>query len=258
MTRFFISNEADVRRHVQSLERQAKFAGVVALNQTMFQVRQGVQDEMNKVFDNPTRYVVNSVSVRKASKDEPKAEVYLRYPGGKGVDPESVLQAQVFGGTRRAKRAERAFQRAGYLPSGMGMVPTSAVPRDGYGNVPGSFIVRIISYFKAFGEQGYKANMTDKRRNSLAKFGRSERGFKTINGAAYFVSYERDRTMHLRRGIYMRRGIHGSQVTPLFIFVPMPAYQPRLKFFDVARDRAAREFGPRFQAEFAKAMANAR
>lgn len=257
MTRFSISNEADVRRHIQSLERQARFAGVVALNQTMFEVRRGVQDEMQKVFENPTRYVVNSVSVRKASKDEPRAEVYLRYPGGKGVDPESVLQAQVFGGRRRAKRAEVAFQRAGYLGKGEGMVPTSATPKDGYGNVPGSFIVQILSYFKAFGEQGYKANMTDKRRNSLAKFGKSERGFKTIKGAAYFISAGRDKTGHLRRGVYMKKGIHGSQIVPVFIFIPLPMYAPRLKFFDVARERAEREFGPRFQAQFAKAM-NAR
>ena len=34
------------------------------------------------------------------------------------------------------------------------------------GSALGAFLVQLISYFQAFGEQGYRANMTGKRRAS--------------------------------------------------------------------------------------------
>ena len=43
----------------------------------------------------------------------------------------------------------------------MGIVPGDAATLDQNGNMSAGQIVQIMSWFKAFGEQGYQANMRD-------------------------------------------------------------------------------------------------
>lgn len=256
--RFDIQNKVGLFENMKKIEKQSRFAAMQVLNETAFEMRKALQNNMRSVFDNPTPYITNSVFVNRASKGNLNASVYLRYPGGKGIDPEKVLNAEVFGGQRRAKRAEVAFQRVGLLPTGWGMVPAQKAPRDAYGNVPGSFIVQLISYFQAFGEQGYRANMTQKRKDKLANVGRTEKGYKRINGIEYFVSRGFGRSANLAPGIWARTGIHGANIWPVFLFVRMPRYNVRFKFFDIAGAVAAEQFAPRFERRFAEAMASAK
>lgn len=255
---------------VRSLPRQVRFAAAGAINDVLFEARLAEQRAIRDVFDRPTPYVVNSVLVRPASADKLAGEVYIDFWGrGKGVPPEKVLAAQVFGGRRRAKRAEVALQRAGLLPQGFGMVPGAAAPLDAYGNVRGPFIVQLLAYFRAFGEQGYRANMTDKRRRQLARRGTTDRGFATVQGVEYFVSRGRGETrgrgawkngqmQHLPRGIWARSGLHGSTVKPVFLFVPLPTYWRRLDFERTAADVVNPGFAPRFHARLQRALATAR
>ena len=147
--------------------KQARTAYAAALNDAGFQVRRVMRNEIRSVFDRPTPYVANSVYVRKATAERMSVAIEPTYYGGKGIDPQQILQAQEFGGTRRDKRSEVALRRAGILPSGF----QTAIPRipypgsdDGRGNLRGSFIVQLLSYFQTFGEQGYRANMTARRR----------------------------------------------------------------------------------------------
>ena len=255
---------------VRDLPRQLRFAAAGAINDVMFQARQAEQRAIREEFDRPTPYIVNSVAVRSARADKLAGEVYIDFWGrGKGVAPEKVLLAQVFGGRRRAKRAESALQRIGVLPRGWGMVPAAAAPRDAYGNVPGGFIVRLLSYLQAFGEQGYRANMTDKRRKALANRGRTDRGFATTKGVEYFVSrgkgettgrgsWRRGQMQRLPRGIWQRSGIHGSDVKPVFLFVPLPTYWRRLDFHAIAGQAVTTGFVPALQQRLARALSTAR
>lgn len=253
------SNIDAVLAFTEKAMKQHRFAVSSALNETAFEVREALQKEMDGVFEpGPTPFVRNSVFVKKSTKDTLEAEVFIRYPGGKGVDPNSVLMAEVEGGRRRAKRAEVAFQRVGILPRGFGMVPADGAPLDAFGNVPGSFVVQLISYFQAFGEQGYRANMSEKRRLKLANFGRSQRGYKRIGGVAYFVARGFEETAHLKPGIYLKRGIHGADVKPVFLFVRMPSYRKRFDFAGVARQTAARVFPVAMRRAWERAMATAR
>ena len=223
---------------------KARGAYAKALNDAGFHVRKTMQDEMRSKFDRVTPYMERSPFVRRATADKLEVSIEPTYMGGKGVDPQKILQAQSFGGRRRDKRSEAALRRVGILPNGY----QTAIPRDPYpgsddgrGNLKGSFLVQIISYFQAFGEQGYRANMTDKRKRNLRKqqgigYIANKKVYKTTLGVRYFVSYGRMRdtgTRHLPAGIWAASGVHDVTLKPVLMFVRSGSYQPRLSMDDV-------------------------
>jgi hypothetical protein len=232
------------------------------MNSTMQVVQRDLVAELPRVFDRPTPYITRSIKITTwAKRDALRAVIEPAYMGGKGVDPQNVLRAEVFGGPRKLKRSEVALQRIGVLQPGFITVPGQACPLDDFGNIKGSFLVQLLSYLQAFGEQGYRANMTDKRKRRLAKYGKSERGFRTINGVEYFVSHGRLRGgvgSWLHPGIWARSGIHGSTLKPILMFVRAATYKPRFDFMGLAQRTITRELAPRFDAAFAQAMRTAR
>lgn len=281
MTRIRVtSNVAEITKAYQGLEKQVRFGARSALNNVAAEARRQVQAEMRRVFDRPTPFVLNSVKVDWATREHPTADVFVSYPGGKGVDPNSVLRAEFEGGRRNDKRMERAFQRIGLLSPGLQAVPASGIPGDKldrFGNVKGSFIVQLISYFGAFSEQGYRANMTPKRKKALAKRGRSEKGYATIRGVEYFVSRgrgtfagrgaqrmgemagdRRRQEQHLPAGIWSRSGVHGSIIKPIIMFVRRPQYRVAMSFDRVVIEVAARELDTIMQWKIEEALATAR
>lgn len=226
----------------QLREAQAK-----AINDTAFHVRKVMQAEATKVFDRPTPYVLRSFLFEKATPDKLEATVLPTYYGGKGVDPQKILLAQEAGGARRDKRSESALRRVGILPVGyQTRIPTTPFPGsdDGRGNLKGSFLVQLLSYFQAFGEQGYKANMKEKTMKKL--HGRGEiNGYKTIWGTVFFVSYGKlrgNRSSHLGAGIWAKTGIHGSDVKPVLMFIKSANYQPIFSMERVAQVADAHEY----------------
>lgn len=222
----------------KTLERlsgaQARVAFAGALNDAAFQVRRVMRSEIQSAFDRPTPYVMNSVYVRQATPENLGVTIEPTYFGGKGIDPQRILQAQSFGGTRRDKRTEIALRRIGVLPAGY----QTAIPRvpypgsdDGRGNLRGAFLVQLISYFQAFGEQGYRANMTKRRRAAVHK------GTAKLPGRRYLVSFGRLRsgpTKHLAPGIWAASGTHSVDLRPVLMFVRAGVYRPRLRMEDVA------------------------
>ena len=96
----------------------------------------------------------------------------------------------------------------------------------------GSFLVQLISYFQAFGEQGYRANMTDKRKQAIhQRGGKKARFVGPVRGHRFFVAYGRDRdgarrtrkgdfdvrTSHLRPGIWAASGTGGVDLRPVLL-----------------------------------------
>jgi hypothetical protein len=230
---------------------EVKQAIAKALTDSAFEGRRVVQQDMDKSFNGVTPYIRKSVFVTPATPNNLTAIIEPRYMGGKGVDPQNILRASIFGGERKLKRSEVAFLRAGILPAGYAIVPGDACPLDQYGNVRGGFVVQLISYLKAFGEQGYKANMSDKRKAKLANRGRTAGGYSRVNGVEYFVSYGKLRGgrggSHLHPGIWSRTGTHGSDIKPILMFVKTPKYGKRLDFFDKPVKAALDKFNPRFR-----------
>ena len=246
--------QAELLRQLHGLTgQQAARAYAKALNDTGFQVRRAMQDEMRSVFDRPTDYILRSPRVKMATPDRLSVTIEPAYMGGKGVDPQKILQAQGHGGVRRDKRSEVALRRAGILPAGMQTaIPETPYPGsdDGRGNLRGAFLVQLLSYFQAFGEQGYRANMTDKRKRSIHK------GGKRAEGRRYFVSYGRmrggarttakgeadGRTQHLAPGIWAAAGPGGVDVRPVLLFVRRASYRVRLDMDKVAKRADAESY----------------
>lgn len=238
-------------------EQQIRRASVIAVTRTAVQVKADVRATLPKVFDRPTPWTLGSLYVAPATFGQavPEARVWIKDEGGgKGVAPTKYLLPEIAGGTRGFKRSEVALQRAGFLRAGEQIVPAAGAALDAYGNVSRGLIVQLLSYFRAFGEQGYRANMTDRRRGRLARRGRSAEGFVRIGGVEYFISRGPGlwygRVQHLPAGIWARRGIHGSDVQPVLLFVRRAGYRPRLDFFGIAERVVHR----RLPAEFARAM----
>jgi hypothetical protein len=281
----------EAQRRAAQVPRQARYAAANALNGAAFKAREDWQEQMRRVFDRPTPYVLNSIYVgKKATPDSLQAWVYPRDIGGKGVDPNKVLVAEVFGGPRRAKRFEVQLQRAGYLPAGYAAVParwvtTDPEAADGFGGVRGSFIRRLLSYLQAFTSAGFDGNMSQRRRAQLSgqgrwvngrfygahtKVGASRQGAAAYRGGVqYFVSrgqgevtgrgsWKHGQHQHLARGIWQRTGLYGAVVKPVFLFVPLPRYRARLSLRELGERAMAEHFPALFEQAFQRAMATAR
>jgi hypothetical protein len=222
---------------------QARDAYARAINDTAYQVRRAMQAEFRTVFDRPTNYIIGSVRVKQATPDNLSATIEPTYYGGKGVDPQKILAAQGDGGTRRDKRSESALRRAGILPNGyQTAIPDRPYPGsdDGRGNLKGSFLVQLLSYFQAFGEQGYRANATDRRKANIHK------GTAKTAGRRYFVAYGRlrgdEKSGHLAPGIWAASGTHSVDVRPVLMFTKAGTYRPRINTERIAKQANATEY----------------
>lgn len=241
--------------------RQLQEATAAALNDTGHHVRRAMVRELSSVFDKPTSFIVRSPKFVPATPDQLSIRILptldarnLPSRGGKvGTDPQHVLQAQEFGGRRADKKSEVVLRRAGILPSGY----QTAIPRepypgsdDGRGNLRGAFVQQLLSYLQAFGEVGFKANMSAKRRariedrtaySSLA----TKRTVKMVRGVVYFVSHghlRNGRDRHLAPGIWAKTGTHGASIRPVLLFVRTPIYGPRLSMERIVQQSGAEAY----------------
>lgn len=250
---------ASLRGHGQRVRR----ATAVALNRTARAVRFDILEDIKAgVAGGATPYTLRAFGLDTATQDNLTARWFLKNDApAKGSNWQRTLSHLFEGGPRDIKRVERAFEKAGILPAGRFMVPAAdswAMPLDANGNVPRGLIVQIISYFNAFGEQGYRANMSDRRRANLAKQGRTASGHLAINGVMYFVSQGKGRGQHLAAGIWAKRGTHGADVAPVFLFVRQPAYGRRFNPHAIASRTVDRLFQRNFDAALEAEMRSVR
>jgi hypothetical protein len=244
----------DVRQALRDLGgEKMRAAQAKALNDTGFHIRRAMQRDLQSAFDRPTPFITRAPKVRMATPDDLSVAIIptmdtrnLPSKGGKiGVDPQHVLQAQEFGGRRADKRSEVALRRAGILPAGFQTsIPRTPYPGsdDGRGNLRGAFLSQLISYLQASSEQGYRANMTDRRRKALRNqqdigYISSRKMMKTTLGVRYFVAWGPLRgggTSHLAPGVWASRGLHDTEVLPVLMFVRLPSYGPRISMQRIA------------------------
>lgn len=186
--------------------------------------------EMEAAFDRPTPYTLKGLDWARATTDKPLVRIWLDEWGkGKGIAPAKYLTTQIEGGARGHKRFERALIARGLMPSSSYAVPGAMAPLDAYGNVPGSFIVRMLSDLQAFGEQGYRANRKGKRK-----------GARRTN---YFFVPRPGHT--LKPGVWWHTP---AVIGPVFLFVSRPAYRARFDFYGIGR-RVHDRYAARFMTE---------
>lgn len=221
-------------------DKQLPFATSLAINRTAQKVKLKQEHEIRDVFDRPTPFIQNSIFIKNSNKTNLTAKVGVKdFSFGKGVPAVKPLLAEIGGGERRLKRFERALRSAGVLPNGYMIVPGEAADIDQYGNIKGSQIVKILSYFRAFPEAGYKANSTEASRAKLAKSTKSRRG------VSYFVGAPGGGKAPL--GIWQRvYSNFGTAIRPIMIFVKSTNYEPIYDFKFVAERTVQKEFDREF------------
>lgn len=231
-----------------TIRSQVAYASRKAVTKTAEDVRQAQVREMRDVFDRPTPYTLTAVENRLIKNDPPTARVWLKDFAGKGTPASKYLLTQIKGGARPIKRFESALRTAGVLPEGMIAVPASGAKIDAYGNMDRGQIVQILSYFRAFPERGYKANMLHKTRERLA------RGSKKRLGFSYFVGAPADGKLPL--GVWQKTTFAiGSAIKPVLLFADAAYYRPIFNFEYVSRITIDRVFNGHFKAAMLEAKA---
>jgi hypothetical protein len=248
--------------------KQVPFAAAVAITRTVKQGADDMRADFASKFDRPTRYTLNAVFSKPANKLNLtgafglKDAAMLQKSGG--YSPADILGHHFKGGVSRFARYEQAFMRIGILGLDEDIVPGSNLRElNQYGGVPSGLIIKLISYFGAFSESGFKANATQASKDKLAK--RTDRNTKgkraskyaRINGVVYFYSNERGTTRHLHKGIWAKTGIHGVDIRPILMFVKRGVYKKRFDLNTYAA-KARANFAQHFDASFKQALASAR
>lgn len=233
---FVLNISADIDSFIAKASRvekdQIPFVTAYALTKTAQDIKGEMITVMARVFDRPTRFTLNALYVKPATKQDLTAAVLFKEDGFKTVPAWKYLGPEVEGGTRAHKSHELRLIRAGIMRKDEFAVPGQGAPLDRYGNLPGGAIERILSQLGA-AEQwaGYTANATKK---TLAKAKRKGIG-------RYFVL----RGTAARDGIYHR--LTGTTIKPVIIFVKQPRYQKRLPYYEIARQVFKASFPKHFR-----------
>jgi hypothetical protein len=223
--------------------RQVPFATALALTRVAQAAREEIiRAEMPRSFDRPTPYTLRATFVERARKDRLYARVLLR--GSRAES--SYLRAQIEGGKRALKSYERKLLNAGLLPAGFVTIPGAGAKLNGYGNIPGSRLMQMLSDLKiAEGWAGATQN-----RSAATTTRKRRRG-----GNRYFVARPGG---HLAPGVYIASWKPGSrEVKPFLLFVEA-SYRQRLDWQGIVTRVARQRFPDEFGRALAQALATAR
>lgn len=250
----------DVQRMLDAVPRQAIRAVEIALDATGKQIKQDVKQEMQRVFDRPTPFTLNSLKLTPTHNHNMTVTVWFKEPDRMG---QHYLVPQVDGGPRNTKGFERGIDLGE-------LVPAMGAKINQYGNVSPGQLRQILSVLgKAETSAGYMANITSRsrRRNTRERdyvvIDRRQRGnlpmgvyqrFQT--GAGFGAktkrtfldrsrSYQRGRTRGRFSSVIRARGLRPVLLTGR----TGHSVKPLLDFYGVAGRTFAREFEKRFWAE---------
>lgn len=231
-------------------KRQIPFALSTAVNEVLYETRQGMVKATAALFDRPTPLTQNSILYRRTRKTDTVISFTIfiqdEFQSGnsQGNPPNRFLFPEVEGGPRNQTRFERALGYAGLLPSGMAAVPSYYAPKDAYGNFKGSYI-QILSQLQAAPDK-----LQNETSDSRTRANRSSKGRTT----RYFVGKPGGGRLPL--GIYQRLS---EGVRPIFIFVKrVPSYRPRFPFYQMVQASFDARFLPAFKRNLQRALDTAK
>ncbi len=235
-------------RWTDAITKQLPWAIAKAMTESAKKAQVALKAQTPRYVDRPTRFTMNSTFVRFASPKKLEAWVGFKDFAPKGTPAAKYLQPMVGGGTRVQKATERQLSAAGVLPSGSFIVPTGVTPLklNAYGNLAGSTYTQVLSRLKAFGQQGYTANVSGAKRSQSK---RSQRD--------YFVGTPGG----LPLGIYARlgkrpkggglpRGFHTA-----FYVTRQPRYQPTFPVQKILDSTYRNTFGPHLRSALERELA---
>lgn len=225
----------DVRSNVDTLLRRlgeiqnesVPFWTAYALTKTAEDIKDREVEVMAEVFDRPTRFTLNALYVKPASKRDLTAVVMFKEGFG-SVPAWRYLGPQVMGGPRDKKSHERALERSGIISADEFCVPGRGVKLDSHGNMSGSLITRILSSLGANPDPHSNTTARSKRRNP--------------NRTNFFVLRAHGRAPD---GVYESKG--SRTLVPVLLFVRQPQYRARFPFYETARLIFAQNFARHFR-----------
>lgn len=233
------TNFSDVIKQLEKAESQMPFATARALTKTAQDVKEAQRKEIARVFDRPTRYTLNSVYLRPATKALLEAEVWLKGDGtNDGGSTRHYLGPTISGGGRPLKRFEQRLVRAGLMQATERAVPAGGAAIDSSGNMSRGQIVKILSQLKTAAVLGDDSNATNSKRSRAKRAKEAyfvSRGPGAWSGSGAWKNGLK--SQHLPRGVWVRTSSTGvgTSVKPVLLFVKSATYRPVYKFFDLAR-----------------------
>jgi hypothetical protein len=267
---------ADVRVEIDSgdiesrlrdqVTNQIPYAGSVALNNIAVKVRAALVDKMGEVFDRPTPYTLNSLYIKRSTKQNLEAQVLFKDATSKGTPAARYLSPEVSGGGRSVKRFERALSsnigRIQEVMSRLGVtsyfVPGAGAQLDGYGNMVRGQFAQILSQLG--GQNDRYANETPASRNRREGKAKGPHKVRPRPKPRYFIAglY---RARHLAPGIWIRVPIGPGQwdIKPVLLEAKTaPQYHSRLPFFEIADAVFEASAAEEMQKALATALGSAR
>jgi len=248
-----VSVKGDVKKLARRLkgiqERQIPFATATAINAVIKSSAPAVKQEMQRVFDRPTRWTLNSYRVIKWAKKRDLTGIVgfkdLDYKGGPGGKESSsaryYLKPHMYGGARRPKGLEALLRSRGLLGKNEFVVPSIHQRLDNYGNVSRGVIQKILANLQA---------LRDPYSNTPS--GGARGGKKR---AEYFFTRSGVRGARLT-AIWKRTG---TNAVPVFIVVDgPPQYKERFDPTPVVQQEINKRFAIEFEVAMKKAIATAR
>lgn len=210
-------DDKQFRRWLRGAPKKIRFAQKNALNITAERIVRAERRAMRRVFDRPTRWVLNGMFIRKAGPNRLEASVQFkdRFSTSKaGATTEDIIWPHIQGGTRKTKRGERALASRGRMQGKRFYVPGSGARLNRFGNITKGQINKMLS-----GVQGQRDTQQDTRSRSQ-----------------FFVGSPGGRPL----GIYKRLK---TKVVPMLIFTSRATYRRRFNYFGIA-DKAIKRWWP--------------
>ncbi len=234
------------RARLGAAAKQANYAASRALNTTAYAISDRLKKDMASTFKGgATPYTLRAFSVKKADRATLTAEVALRTdaPAG-GTDYTQALAHLFTGGSRKYKNLEGWLRGRGLLPTGLTIAPGAGMPMDRYGNMRRTALTELLG-------------VVGTQHRNLRVYRRTGAG-KAQKAVGFFVVLPGDKTRK-HPGIYKRIETGTtSAITPMILYVDPVNYRKFIDLEKLGTQVLAKTFQPAFDAELAKALANAK
>ena len=226
--------------------KQATYAASRAITTTAYAVNDRLKKDMAATFKGgATAYTLRAFRVTKADKTTLTATVALRTDTQGAALPYNKALGHLFtGGTRSFKKLEGWLRGRRLLPAGLTIAPGAGMPLDRFGNMRQAALTEMLG---VIGNQ--RANLQVYRRTGAGK---------AQKAVGYFVILPGSKGGH-HPGIYKRiQTGTSSAITAMVLYVNPANYRKFIDLDKLGREVVAQKFQPAFDAELARALANAK
>lgn len=227
--------------------KQVAYATTVALTKTAKAVQAATYVAFSDQFDRPTPLTMKSMFITPATKDKQEAAVFLKDTAFIGKNRYSMAQMighQFTGGPRQRKAMEDALTTQGFLRPGEYIAPGPDAKLDQYGNLSRGLTQQIYARLRIYHDPYQNATRSRRSERTAVAAGR------------LFWSDGPNSPAKRRRGLW---SVDPKGMPKLvLVVVSRTNYKRRIALDAIAAEIIARDGKTIFDAELAKALANAR